>query len=99
MKLPAYLYRDTEELHRYFALLTQLLRDAIGENGFQISPITTADENVLKSYQFKPILPAGTIFFVTDAGANGEWHGIQVTADPDTMTNAQLVSFDVTAIP
>lgn len=66
MDIPSYLYRDNENLQRYFALLVQILQDGVGNNGFQITTLTTSQRDRVIDKDFEPILPVGTTFYITD---------------------------------
>ena len=87
MDIQSYLYGTNEDIQRYFALLTQILQDGLGPNGFTITQLSNAVISIITAYSFNPVLPAGTQWFNTDIQ---KMQFISVSAIPLTLTNATV---------
>lgn len=93
MKIPQYLIGKFQET--YNELLNLALQSLIGDNGFFITNITSADLTAITDKDAKPVLEAGRMFFVTDLAPNPGWQGIQTAAVPG-VSNAVIKTFTVT---
>lgn len=85
MNIPLYLYsEDFIKSQAFFIELCQTLLDGLSDNGWTVPPITNADLNIIY-----PVMPDGTLWYVTDA----------VPPIPVMKVNGVLQKFTMTPYP